>query len=82
MNYVNDICPVLCNRCADCLPVEVLNEYGLCRECVREDADVKAAEDARTFQALSYEWFTERSPLALERKSCGYEDVDYRLADY
>ena len=84
--------PINCECCADALPVSRLTwvervtptETGayLCVGC-KEDHDKKvAAERAAHFRALSNEWFTEFSPLALERKSCGYEDKSGNLGDY
>jgi hypothetical protein len=87
--------PLNCESCFDALPVSRLiyvegkraadgvGEY-LCAEC-KADHDAKvAAERASHFQALSAEWFEGKSPLALERKSCGYEDlpVSRSLGDY
>lgn len=39
--------------------------------------DVQVSLDVETFRYLSLDWFTELSPVALDRKSASYEEESY-----
>jgi hypothetical protein len=65
--------PPLCLSCGIELSDSDVNDDGACAECFAE-SQAKAIrqlekERADQFQWLSGEWFTERSPLALERRA-------------
>lgn len=77
-----DVAPATCISCGDELPDEPHEgNDGSCLACWQE-SQAKAAAQLETergeqFRYLSWEWLTERSPLALERKSASYEDLSY-----
>lgn len=77
--------PPLCVACGIELPDADVNDDGACAECFGESQAKAAAqlekERGEQLRYLCWEWFTERSPLALERKSASYEDVSYYADD-
>ncbi len=79
---LSDVTPTQCICCGAELPDEPHEgNDGSCLGCWEESqAKAKAqleTERAEQLRYLCWEWFTERSPLALERKSASYEEASY-----